>query len=73
MEQFIKKSDQLNPDSIKKLAGQKALRQTLKTNDSFIVPTPESKEIESLLKGENVGYKTAPHPTYNLTIFTVLN
>ena len=72
MEQFIKKSDQLNLDSIKKLGSQKALRQTLKTSDSFIIPTPQLSEIESLLKGENVAYKTAAHPTYNLTIFTIL-
>jgi len=73
MEQFIKKADQLNIDSIRILAGQKALRTTLKPNDNFYIPNPDLGEIEPLLKGEKVGYKKMAHPTYTITLFTVID
>ncbi|HVD96830.1 MAG TPA: hypothetical protein VNB90_01415 [Cytophagaceae bacterium] len=73
MEQFIKNADQLNIDKIKSLAAEKKLRERLKPNDTFYIPNPDLSQIESLLKGDKVEYKKTAHPTYNLTLFTVLN
>jgi len=73
MEQFIKKADQLNIGSIRTLASQKALRSTLKPNDNFYIPNPDLGEIEPLLKSEGVGYKKMAHPTYTITLFTIID
>jgi hypothetical protein len=73
MEQFIKSTDQLNLESIKSLASQKKLRESVKPNDTFYVPNPNLEEIEALLKENKIGFKKVAHPTYKLTYYTVLN
>ncbi len=73
MEQFIKKSDELNLESIKKLASQKGLRQRLKANDTFLIANPSTPEVEAALKNESITFKKAAHPTFNLTIYTIQN
>jgi hypothetical protein len=73
MEHLEKKSGQINLDSIRTFASQKTVREKLKTSDTFYIPTPDLPEVEKILNEYKISYKKMAHPTYNLTMFTVLN
>lgn len=73
MENLEKKAGQINIDSIRTFASQKTVREKLKTSDTFYIPNPNLSEVEAILNEYKVGYKKMAHPTYNLTLFTVLN
>ena len=73
MEHLERKAGQITIDSIRTFASQKTVKQELKTSDTFYIPTPDLPEVEKILNEYKVSFKKAAHPTYNLTIITVLN
>ena len=57
---------ELTIDSIRKLANEKRLHETLKYDDSFIVSEEVKDEVETLLKEAEIGYQGITQTSNNV-------